>query len=200
VLKPVINPNGVIVKFSPFSMLWLPDQALTEGTPAEVRQLLADNVKETAPNNAEILNCARSILLGPTSVRLLCFAYWILRRIFKFFFDDGFDDFKAQAIFLCSEICGLMTIFFSASLVVGHSLLPELKYGKWWLAIGLSLILATGNQALFSKSRMARFEPEFEDYSNRTRIVGGFAVVTIFILLVGVSLIAAAAVKHLPRQ
>jgi hypothetical protein len=47
-LKPVIYPNGVLVKFSRFSMLWLPDQSLVEGTPAEVRQLLADNVKEPA--------------------------------------------------------------------------------------------------------------------------------------------------------
>ena len=48
VLKPVIYPNGVLIKFSRFSMLWLPDQSLTQGTPAEVRQLLTDNVKEHA--------------------------------------------------------------------------------------------------------------------------------------------------------
>jgi hypothetical protein len=46
VQKPVIYPNGVLIKFSRFSMLWLPDQSLTEGAPAEVRQLLAENVKE----------------------------------------------------------------------------------------------------------------------------------------------------------
>jgi hypothetical protein len=46
-----IYPNGVLIKFSRFSMLWLPDQSLTEGTPAEVRQLLADNVKESAPKS-----------------------------------------------------------------------------------------------------------------------------------------------------
>jgi hypothetical protein len=47
-LKPVIYPNGVLIKFSRFSMIWLPDQSLIEGTPAEVRQLLAENVKERA--------------------------------------------------------------------------------------------------------------------------------------------------------
>jgi len=36
VLKPVIYPNGVLVKFSRFSMLW------------QVRQLLPENVKKAA--------------------------------------------------------------------------------------------------------------------------------------------------------
>lgn len=48
VQKPVIYPNGVLIRFSRLSMLWLPDQSLIEGIPAEVRQLLADNVKERA--------------------------------------------------------------------------------------------------------------------------------------------------------
>src|SRR5271168_1932557 len=33
ILKPVIYPVGVLIKFSRFSMLWLPDQSLTQGTP-----------------------------------------------------------------------------------------------------------------------------------------------------------------------
>lgn len=39
------------VKLSRLSMLWLPDQSLFEGTPAEVRQLLADNVKDPTPES-----------------------------------------------------------------------------------------------------------------------------------------------------
>jgi hypothetical protein len=42
--KSSIYSNGVLVKLSRLSMLWLPDQCLFEGTPAEVRQLPADNV------------------------------------------------------------------------------------------------------------------------------------------------------------
>jgi hypothetical protein len=44
-LPPAIYPDGVLIKLSRVSMIWLPDQALVEGTPAEVRQLLAANVK-----------------------------------------------------------------------------------------------------------------------------------------------------------
>jgi hypothetical protein len=47
-LKPTIYSNGALIKFTRFSMLWLPDQSLIEGTPAQVRQLLAENVKEGA--------------------------------------------------------------------------------------------------------------------------------------------------------
>ena len=49
VLKPAIYSNGVLVKLSRLWMLWLPDQCLVEGTPAEVRQLLANNVKNPTP-------------------------------------------------------------------------------------------------------------------------------------------------------
>jgi hypothetical protein len=51
VQEPVIYSNGVLIKLSRLSMLWLPDQCLIEGTPAEVRQLLAENVKESAAAN-----------------------------------------------------------------------------------------------------------------------------------------------------
>ena len=44
-LKPAIYPNGVLIKFSRTNVVWLPDQSLVEGSPADVRQLLATNVK-----------------------------------------------------------------------------------------------------------------------------------------------------------
>jgi hypothetical protein len=43
-LNPAIYPNGVLIKLSRLSMVWLPDQNLSEGSPADVRQLLAENV------------------------------------------------------------------------------------------------------------------------------------------------------------
>jgi hypothetical protein len=52
VLKPAIYSNGVLVKLSRLSMLWLPDHCLCEGTPAQVRQLLADNVKDSNPRES----------------------------------------------------------------------------------------------------------------------------------------------------
>jgi hypothetical protein len=44
-LQPAIHPDGVLLKFSQLAMVWLPDQALIEGSPDEVRKLLADRVK-----------------------------------------------------------------------------------------------------------------------------------------------------------
>lgn len=44
-LEPVIYPDGVLIKLSRVSMFWLPDAALVEGSPADVRELLATNVK-----------------------------------------------------------------------------------------------------------------------------------------------------------
>jgi hypothetical protein len=51
VLKPAIYSNGVLLKLSRVSVLWLPDQSLIEGTPVDVRKLLAENVKESAGAN-----------------------------------------------------------------------------------------------------------------------------------------------------
>jgi hypothetical protein len=44
-LQPAIYADGVLIKFSRFAMVWLPDQALIAGSPAEVRNLLSENVK-----------------------------------------------------------------------------------------------------------------------------------------------------------
>jgi hypothetical protein len=46
-LPPVVYPNGVLLKLSRISYLWLADQALTEGSPEQVRQLLAEHVKDS---------------------------------------------------------------------------------------------------------------------------------------------------------
>jgi hypothetical protein len=47
ILPSAIYPNGVMVKFSRFAAIWLPDPALIEGTAADVRKLLAENVKDS---------------------------------------------------------------------------------------------------------------------------------------------------------
>jgi len=44
-LQPAIYPDGVLIKLSRVNMIWLPDSALAEGSPADVRQLLAANVE-----------------------------------------------------------------------------------------------------------------------------------------------------------
>jgi hypothetical protein len=44
-LQPAVYPDGVLIKLSRVNMIWLPDNALVEGAPADVRQLLAANVK-----------------------------------------------------------------------------------------------------------------------------------------------------------
>jgi len=44
-LQPAIYPDGVLLKLSRVNMIWLPDKDLVEGSPADVRQVLAANVK-----------------------------------------------------------------------------------------------------------------------------------------------------------
>jgi hypothetical protein len=49
-LQPAIYPQGVLIRFSRLSALWLPDQSLIEGSSADVRQLLADNIDKSDTN------------------------------------------------------------------------------------------------------------------------------------------------------
>ena len=39
----VVKPDGILILFSNISGLWLPDTALAEGTPGDVRELVAAN-------------------------------------------------------------------------------------------------------------------------------------------------------------
>lgn len=43
--RPAVRPDGVLLKLAKTSGVWLPDRALTEGTPSDVRQLLANGFK-----------------------------------------------------------------------------------------------------------------------------------------------------------
>jgi hypothetical protein len=47
-LVPLVYPNGVLLKFSRLSGIWLPDCALIEGSAEDVRKLLAENVKDSS--------------------------------------------------------------------------------------------------------------------------------------------------------
>jgi hypothetical protein len=46
---PLIRANGVFLKLSRLSGIWLPDNVLSEGTPEDVRALLAENISDAAP-------------------------------------------------------------------------------------------------------------------------------------------------------
>jgi hypothetical protein len=47
-LKAVVHPNGVLIQVSRIAWIWLPDQALVEGSPEDVRKLLAENVGDSS--------------------------------------------------------------------------------------------------------------------------------------------------------
>jgi YcxB-like protein len=46
VLRAILYPHGVLLELSPRNYSWLPDKSLTEGSPADVRQLLTDRLEE----------------------------------------------------------------------------------------------------------------------------------------------------------
>ena len=47
-LRPAIYPDGVLIKFSRIAMVWLPDDALIDGSSEDVRRLLAKNVPDSS--------------------------------------------------------------------------------------------------------------------------------------------------------
>jgi hypothetical protein len=50
-LPPAISANGVLVRFTRLGWIWLPDQSLVEGSPDDVRKLLAENARNSGSAN-----------------------------------------------------------------------------------------------------------------------------------------------------
>jgi len=46
ILGAIFYPHGVLLEISPQSYSWLPDGSIIEGSPADVRQLLTDRLKQ----------------------------------------------------------------------------------------------------------------------------------------------------------
>jgi hypothetical protein len=44
--RVILYPQGVLLKMQSNAYMWLPDKSLTEGSPEDVRRLLADHVKD----------------------------------------------------------------------------------------------------------------------------------------------------------
>lgn len=53
-------------------------------------------------------------------VRAHAIAYWHLRRLFRSFFDDGYDDFKAMTVLGSVQICLLLSIVPAISIIIGR--------------------------------------------------------------------------------
>jgi hypothetical protein len=136
---------------------------------------------------------------GIGTVKLLCFAYWILRRIFRAIIDDGLDNFKAHVFVAGAEMFAILTVMSSVDLLVGRRVMSTSRAGSAWLGYGLATVIVIANQSLFSKNRMARFESEFSGYSTRSRTIGGITVVSVMALLVVAAIFAGMAASRLPR-
>jgi hypothetical protein len=132
--------------------------------------------------------------------RVLCFAFWVLRRIFRAIIDDGFDAFKAHVFVAGAEMFALLAVMSFVDLLLGHRMLSGSRAGTAWLGFGLAAVMVIANQSLFSRNRMARFESEFSGYSARTRTIGGITVVSVMALVVVAAIFAGMAVSRLPNQ
>jgi hypothetical protein len=64
ILSRVVYPNGVMVKLTPRAAMWLPDQALTVGSPAEVRRVLAENIRPSYTERYQACSCWPDMLLA----------------------------------------------------------------------------------------------------------------------------------------
>lgn len=131
--------------------------------------------------------------------KLLRFAYWTLRRIFRAIYDDGLDDFKAQVAVSVTDLLGAMTLLSLASLRVGHQILPSSKAGTVGLGLGLTGFIVVANYFIFSKQKMVEFESEFRSYSVLARTIGGIVVVSFIVFVAAAAGLAGSAASRLPH-
>ena len=131
----------------------------------------------------------------------LAFVFWILNRMFKVIYDDGFSDVKALAVIVCSELLILMGVLCIAFLGVGYRFLPVHGALSFVMAGALSLAVTGLNYyALCYENRWIRFKAEFETYSVTTRVFSGLAITAVVFGIILASMMAAAAASHLPTK
>ncbi len=132
--------------------------------------------------------------------KLLAFAYWQLRRFFKFtLYDDGYSDWKAMATLCVVQLLLGLVALTLISKYVGYRLLTYEGSSELPSAILITGVVVGGNYyVLRFENRWARLEVEFESYSKLTRVLGGLAVGVAIVFALVMSVITKGVWNALP--
>lgn len=114
--------------------------------------------------------------------KLLAFAFYQLRELFKILRDDRFSDFKALSIILFTESCLLLDTLAVASILAGHLFVPRTTGTNIIGYVFVLVCLADINYRLLKRNdNWSRFKQEFDAYPWWGRVLGRLAVGSVVI-------------------
>lgn len=130
--------------------------------------------------------------------RLTALCYWSLRHLFRAYFNDGYDAFKAMVIVGSVQVCIVFAVLSAVSLVLGRRLI---SFGgiSGALAIGTLIIAIAVADNLRFKEWVA-YELEFERLEARVRRRIALAVCLGTVVVVTGTLVLASAASRLPLR
>jgi hypothetical protein len=105
-------------------------------------------------------------------MKLFAFSFWRLREFFRIY-DDGFSEWKALAVILCTAACAILVACFITTTILQCRLLPVSRLSG--LAILAMMGLASLTAAFVmprARNLVAMYEEEFNSLGSRDRVIG----------------------------
>jgi len=131
--------------------------------------------------------------------KVLAFAFWELRRILCAISDDGWADWRAMGLLVCTQIGLVLNIFALASVISGHRLIPTHGIELTAFAVSLSVVItATNYYAVRFENRWKHFEREFERYPKLIQRLGCVVMIALPLLTAAAMVWSAATMARLP--
>jgi hypothetical protein len=126
----------------------------------------------------------------------LAFIYWELRTVSAVISSDGLSDWKAITLIVVFEILAIVGLTNGAAVYLGRRLIE--KGSPFIFLVGLGVAVINTPAILGKHERWDRLSAEFETYPASIRVVGGMAVVLLYVMVIIAAGHFGAAQGHLP--
>ena len=132
--------------------------------------------------------------------KLLAFIAYDVRTASCLIWDDGLEDFRAQAIIALLELFMLIDIWGLSSVGAGHLLARSLLTAdKVTVFVACGALVFMNHRFLSNGEASAKYKLEFDSYSTTARVIAGVGVLALLLALMIGSFLLAEPVRRLPR-
>jgi hypothetical protein len=117
--------------------------------------------------------------------KVLAFAFWELRRVLNAISGDGWVEWRAMSLLVCTQVGLILTVFGIASILLRRSFIPTHGMGLMLFGVFLAAVVTAINYyEVQHKDRWRQFEGEFDGYSTATKTIGCLVMVVLPVLTV----------------
>jgi hypothetical protein len=115
--------------------------------------------------------------------KALAFAFWELRRTLTAISGDGWVEWRAMSLLVCTEVGLILNLFGIASILLKRSLIPTHGLVLAFFGVFLAAAVTAGKYyGVQYKDRWKRFENEFDSYSKSRKTIGCLVMIMLPVL------------------